>query len=409
MPKNWERTGYLIPDNINPEENICVCVPVPKDWGHIRAFMGQLTELSKWITWEKTGGTEAAQAARRWFDITECVQREIDCIMTNGCGCGGSGGIGNPTNQRYTEEGHLEVSYDGGLTWEDGDAFDPRFNSPIYSPIPGVDGADKRCIGANSVVTFLKAEKTASSGVLGGAGGLAALVASVAIAVASTGVGIVAAVIIAIMGGILNVIAGLGQATFDGSFVGTFWDDVLCIIYCNLENDGTFTEAGWQATIGAIKSLSPYPANEWTSYIVKTLGLAGATNASLMQNIGTASCDGCNCDPECADESWIVNGSLVAQGDGWIEIMAGPDTYGGRPGNFITYGAPSPFVVGTYCCVLCNIETTATFTGGGRRLCDGTIEPFGAGTGVPYLLVEWGVTNPTDTIKLTFLGAPTCP
>jgi len=409
MPKNWEKTGYLIPENIDPDENICVCVPVPKDWGHIRAFMGQLTELSKWITWEKTGGTEAAQAARRWFDITECVQKEIDCIMTNGCGCGGSGGIGNPTNQRYTADGHLEVSYDGGETWENGDAFDPRFNSPVYSPIPGDDGEDKRCIGANSVVAFLQAEKTASSGVLAGAGGLAALVASVAIAVASTGVGIVAAVIIAIMGGILNVIAGLGQATFDGSFVGTFWDDVLCIVFCNLEEDGTFTEAGWQKTINEIAALSPYPANEWTSYIVKTLGLVGATNASLMRNNGSASCDGCECDPGCNSASWIQCGIIVDQGDNWIEIQADVAPYGSAP-YAIHYGSSGVPDYSDYCCQLCNIEIlSGTQNGAAYRLCDGTPVLTQVPTDQLFSIMEWGFTDGTAVMRFTFEGSPDCP
>jgi len=314
MTRNWKKTGYLIPDVIDPEENICVCVPIPKDWGHVNAFLGQITELAKWLTWEKDGTESAKQAARRWMAITECVMSEVNKQMSSNCGCGGADEI---TNERYNESGHLEVSRDGGATWENGDAYDPRFNSPVFPPYPGADGNDKKCRTANSIVRFMQDEKEKSSTVLGAAGGLAGLVVSVAAAIAGTGVGLAPAVIIALMGFVLNGIAAAGQAIFDDSFDAGFWDEFLCILYCNMGDDGSFTEAQWQTVIASTGALANYPANEWTAYMVKTMGLVGLINAGRMGNIGTQDCDECPCGDNCGYKYDI----FVLEGHAYGEIL----------------------------------------------------------------------------------------
>jgi len=318
-PKNWRKVGYLIPEEIDPDKNICVCVPVPKDWGHIRAFMGQLTELSKWLTWEKDGTDSAARAARRWLEITECVAKEIDCIMANDCGCSGD----DITNQRYTPDGHLEVSHDGGDTYENADDIDPRFNSPVFPPLPGDDGDEKKCTAANALVAFLKEQKGASSDVLGAAGGFAGLVVAVAAAVAATGVGIVAAVVIALMGGILHIIASGGQAIFDDSFTDTVWDKLLCAAFCRLSDDGSFDEAGWQGLISDAAGFGSYPADAWLSYMIKTAGLVGATNMARSGIIGTASCDSCACE-DCSNlTNWeVVFGTIITQSPGYMKLSS---------------------------------------------------------------------------------------
>lgn len=332
--RNWKKTGYLLPTVIDPDENICICVPVPKDWGHINAFLGQITDLAKWLTWEKTGDDSALQAARRWIEISECVMQEVNKTMASGCGCGGSS---EPTNQRYTEDGHLEVSNDDGITWQNADGIDPRFNSPVFPPMGGADGDDKRCKAANSVVAWLEEAQSQASAVLGAAGGITGLIAAAAAAFAGAGVTLVPAIIIALLGAALNVIASLGQSVFDGSFGGTFWDDVLCIVYCEMEADASFTEQGWQNVKAKILALpSSYPANEWTSYMVNTAGLVGLINAARGGMIGTRSCDSCDCTDPC-DNSYTTGrylddpvdfGTIIDFGDGYFTLQLNAGGYG---------------------------------------------------------------------------------
>lgn len=83
--------GYLIPDIINPQDEVCYSVPVPNDPAYIRAFFGQLNELSRWGMWDKTPQKQGVEAAARWFDsylrITACennvIIKDEDCSFAN--------------------------------------------------------------------------------------------------------------------------------------------------------------------------------------------------------------------------------------------------------------------------------------------------------------------------------------
>jgi len=76
--------GYLVPENINPEEEVGFCVPVPNDPAYIRAVMGQLSDLGGWGMWEKEPDHKAVQAATRWRDS---YQRISDCEPCEDCDC----------------------------------------------------------------------------------------------------------------------------------------------------------------------------------------------------------------------------------------------------------------------------------------------------------------------------------
>lgn len=289
-PKRKNDPGYKLPEVISPDENCCICIPIPNDFNHKMAFLGQLDELGYWWNWERDPDKKGREAAAVWREIVTCIREDMDM---SGCGCGG--GKGTPTNQRYTEDGHLEVSYDNGETWESGDGNDPRFNSPTFSPLPGADTSDKRCIGANSVVAVLKAEQSASSDILGLAGGFTALLASVVTAVAATGVGVVPAAVIALMGVILNKIVTGGQEVFDDSFTTPVWDELLCILFCNMENDASFSEDQWETIQAEVGAMASYPANEWLAGMIKSVGPVGLTNAARSGMLGSLSCETCSC------------------------------------------------------------------------------------------------------------------
>lgn len=409
MPKNWEKTGYLIPENIDPDENICICVPVPKDWGHIRAFMGQLTELSKWITWEKTGGTEAAQAARRWFDITECVQKEIDCAMTDGCGCGGSA---RPTNTRINPEtGEYEVSYDGGITWIPDPSADPRFSGTVFPPVAGTPGDAMRCEGANSVVSFLEDMQAVELQQLETGATVADAIVAVLAALSALGIFLAAvpAAVFALVSFVVGLFAHLIPEDFESQFNSDVWDELLCIVYCNIGADGSFTEETWAKTwIEAVGVGSEY-AGIWLSEHIKMIGVVGLTNAARAHYPGTRDCDGCNCDPECVDENWVQQGIVVASGDGWIEIQAEIGTLGPAPYGII-YGSTGSPDWSDYCCQLCNIEIlSGTQNGAAYRLCDGTPVLTQVPTDQLFSRMEWGFTDGTAVMRFTFEGSPDCP
>lgn len=376
-PKRKHDPGYKLPEVIEPDENCCICIPIPNDFNHKMAFLGQLDELGYWWTWERDPDKKGREAAAVWRKIVECIREEMDM---SGCGCDGD--RGQPTNQRYTEDGFLEVSYDGGETWENGNAIDPRFNSPVWTPLSGADGDTKKCAAANSIVTALKEEKAASSAVLGAAGGLAGLVIAVAGFVAGTGVGIVAGVIIALIGGVLTLIVNGGQAAFDASFDEEFWADVLCILYCNMSDDASFTPGQWSDAINDIKGLSPYPANDWTQAMVKSVGAVGLTNLARSNRAGALSCEGCECVPACEDPERFTVGTVVGSGvDGfgnqYFDVESGINPIDGS--DVVIWGQ-----LGILSSVCCTWESTAFIEGDCAGSTGRFITPTGTTDQIPF-------------------------
>lgn len=361
-PKKKHDPGYKLPEVMNPD-TCCICIPIPNDFNHKMAFLGQLDELGYWWNWERDALKQGKDAAAVWRDIVDCIREDLNM---SDCGCNDSERV--PTNQRYTEDGHLEQSFDNGETWENADDVDPRFNSPIFPPLSGADGEIKKCKGANSVIAILKAEQAKSSGILDAGTGLTALAAAVAAAVAATGVGIVAAVIIALMSGILNAIINAGESVFTGSFTPTVWDDLLCILFCEIEDDGTFTEAGWTAVVSQSAALASYPADEWLAHMIRVIGPVGLTNASLSGVAGSMSCEGC--DP-CADEC----------GMGWVTTTAGTIT---------SQDATTVVVDSTYNATLNRHEVVLTrdIAEGGAGGCCFVVGYTFTGTGMNYFTVE---------------------
>jgi hypothetical protein len=70
--KKQRKRGYLLPDPIDGYNLICVQVQIPDAPEYRRAFVGAITELAKWWTWEKDGNRlekKAARAAKYWSDI----------------------------------------------------------------------------------------------------------------------------------------------------------------------------------------------------------------------------------------------------------------------------------------------------------------------------------------------------
>src|SRR3990172_1192514 len=109
MPKN---RGYLLPENLEPENDRCFVVYVPDEPEYILALMGSLSGLEKWNVWERTGDTSGSIAAHRWkkanqrtFDASQVVDcqfledlledGDMSVNITNNISCGECGGSGS--------------------------------------------------------------------------------------------------------------------------------------------------------------------------------------------------------------------------------------------------------------------------------------------------------------------------
>lgn len=284
-PKNQAKKGYLLPEVIDPVDNICICVPIPKEWGHIRAFLGQLTELSKWQTWEKDGTTSASQAARRWFDIATCVAEEIDCAMAEkGCGC--SDPVGriyrhNPTTDR------LEQSDDGGGTWED--APDPRYDSPVFEPQAGDTPDEIKCLSATNATIYFKDELMGQATEWTTLTTVIAGIITVLVGLLTGGLG--AALVISLASTFIGV--GIGAAI--AAFTTEVYDRFKCNLYCNALPDGSWDEAALVAIKNQINIDETGVANTILHGWIDQLGTVGLTNSGRVHLENDADCSGCLC------------------------------------------------------------------------------------------------------------------
>jgi len=111
----------------------------------------------------------------------------------------------------------------------------------------------------------------------------------IGIAVAATG--LLAAIYAAFTG-----LFSLGINAFDAYWTSVERDKILCNLYCNLSDDGSFTQAGFNSFLAAWKGdATPSLAFDAIYTSVKALGLKGMNNLCAYGNVGEGDCSSCEC------------------------------------------------------------------------------------------------------------------
>lgn len=92
MPRN---AGYLLPENIEPDDDWCFVVHCPKDEGYRRALFGAIERLGYWWAWERDPLKQGKDAANRWresmsltWETYETIGDICDMNITVNCGSG---------------------------------------------------------------------------------------------------------------------------------------------------------------------------------------------------------------------------------------------------------------------------------------------------------------------------------
>ena len=95
MPRvNAPESGYPLPDNVTPDDTICVSLRIPDDDKYRAAFMSALSDLGSWLSWEKSGSRgdrRASQAATLWKNLLDAYLVIGDCESALGEDCIGYG------------------------------------------------------------------------------------------------------------------------------------------------------------------------------------------------------------------------------------------------------------------------------------------------------------------------------
>lgn len=313
MPKRKNDPGYLLPEVINPEENCCICIPIPNDFNHKMAFLGQLDELGYWWNWERDTDKKGREAAQVWRKIVECIREEMNM---SGCGCSDDGEYN--VLERFNSDGQLEASTDGGVTWHLAPERDAR-NAVILFPPRQTGSADDKCLSAENAAGFFKATMDTIFAQLaagGGAAGAAPAVIALLITIGfPTGLGAA----LALVYGLISAVIGLVSAGLDGTFDTAFYDALKCSFYCVIDEDGTLTKSDLDQVF---TDMSAYVGGNVIPIaaigdILNTVGEKGFTNAARGDSIPTSDCSDCNCIPGCANNYEILDGVYLGNFAGY--------------------------------------------------------------------------------------------
>jgi len=300
------RGRWKIPETRTPDGRICWCINWPDDPEHTAILWGMLEDLTRRYNWGEPLTEDSQTVAEYYRQIVDENRACFEAARAMGNrGCGSD----VPDQTRINENGLIEVSFDDGQTWSVTDA-DPRFNSPIFPPLFGPPGPDLRCSGALSGREFMRlsVEYIATNTALWQ--NIFALIAGL-IGMLSSLFPIVGTIVVGIITAIAMAIFAFGRAAFEAAMTSTVLDTYKCILFCNIEDDASFTSAGWQGVKqDVVSQLDGIPeAFFWN--MTNSLGPVGLTNACRSFPGLAGSCSTCGCQESCTD-IWVIEGDVVS-------------------------------------------------------------------------------------------------
>jgi len=231
-----------------------------------------------------------------------------------------------PTNQRYNETTDMiEYSSDGGTTWTEAPALDPRHNGGL----PSVATSDSRCDNAATIIAMLQAlENPMIAGV--GSGFTATVLTSgfIALLVFLGVFGFFVLIVVALVAAAL----GAGHEALVTAFSEEMWDTLLCIFYDRLEDDGRLTADGLVLVRADVNEQIGGIAAVILNYTFDAIGEIGLSDARLLVGVQAGDCAAC-IDTYCyytnfaaeQDPDWeklSVAGSYNS-GVGWVGTSGG--------------------------------------------------------------------------------------
>lgn len=316
---------FPIPETVDPGETVCIKLNIPAGTEYLQVFLGWYQQLSYWFNWERDDLKRGTIAASLWrvslYDfldrITEgCGENDmyfrlrakpdeprimqaqwaIDGdwfdVLDNTCCEPAPAPV---ALHQFSDDGKMQVSYDGGVTWID-DPDDPR-NSIVLLPLP--TGADVRCKVAQGVVGAIKqqADKlSADAGAWGGITGLLVVVLEILVFVGIIGSGgALTPLLLALSAALLEA----GKGAFDAAMTTAVYVRLQEIVYCALQADGNLTESGW-AEIR--RKAGAEFAGIAGKFIVDTLGIWQVKGTNQAGRSGVSSGNDCSEQPPCPCE-----------------------------------------------------------------------------------------------------------
>lgn len=261
-------------------------------------------------------------------DVIQTLKDNLEFKLMSGC-CPDGGLLG-----RYTSSGVYQTSPDGDV-WTDNPEADPRNDWTEAPPLPGEDGDGKRCAAADNIETQFKQWRDDLEPLLDAGSIITAIVAGL--------VGFVGTVVFAsVVGTAWGVLLlGLAAALFQAGSVGLaaeLTDEVMdafkCLVYCNLGEDGQFTEAQIDQLLTDIASEFDGLAEVFFYSIVSTMRTTGMNNTGTLGSATAADCGDCGCGSDCGTKYDVrepytspTYGTVVDRGPLFVTVEIGTSGY----------------------------------------------------------------------------------
>lgn len=267
----------------SPTRTVCVNV----EWaGHILGVLDRLAWEDAW-----TGTDEEIQAA---------IQGVYSLMVAFSEGCCGDD-VADITDWRLSATGEVEVSRDGGATWEVSPENDPRQTTALFPPLPTGVSDTTRCAAADNATEAIHTIITNMSNalevgaVIGGA-----LLEGIVLYMSA---GILAAFATPLIAGVTLA----GGAALSAAFTTEVYDSLKCCLFCNFTTSGTLTNK--QALLDCIDDEIMGLANTVLHLVIELTFPNGLVNMGRTGSAAGDDCDDCDCPCETATsfETYVAN------------------------------------------------------------------------------------------------------
>jgi len=293
------RPNFPIPDDIYAEP-FCLCIQVPNDPIWKQNVAGLLDELNQWYNWQRDDEKSGKDCARVWRGLYS----QIDWT-TMSCCCGDE----IPVQYRFTGDGVMQRSTDGGVTWEDAREYDPRHNSTQFPHIP-VEGDNGKCSAADSAVVLIREQvgDQLTDGMSRYT--LDELLRDWVGTYIQTSNPFSAFITVITNQIFALVISALMAALNDGVY-----DALRCAFYCSLKSDYSYDDVAWGKLREKILADISGIAGIFLEHLIYLLGPVGCTNLARA-GAGAADADCTECDCGTCPVMWeFINAEITSISD----------------------------------------------------------------------------------------------
>jgi len=285
-----------IPEVIRPD-TFCLCLQIPNDPTWKQAFVNLLAIPTYWFNWDRDAARSGRELAAYWTELFD----QIDW-STMSCCCNQP-----PIIFRFTVDGILQMSTDGGVTWTDAPGYDPRNNSPQFPPMTGDDGSDKRCLAATGAADLIKQQVGDELTDDMSQYTLAELFRDWENTVVNDGGNILDALLRLAA----NQVFALGVAALRAALTDEVYTTLKCILYCRMADDASFNDAALDLAESDITGMIGGIAGLFINHLIGLIGASGLTNLARSNGATTGDCSGCDCgDDSCATNTNADEGNF---------------------------------------------------------------------------------------------------